>query len=235
MACCSTTGTDAFRLNALSSNRGALEYTISLPPGGTAFIIGSSTLHLYSAYTSNNPPAPYLLTLGSSVISANAASAFDIDGQTFTPDDAITISDTLYSLLSGGTGIVIHSSTYSFSKYDFTLTGDSAGDLVLDSQTLIPGEITTVDGTVVLMASSGGIAIVGGQTKTLVTSTEAGGIGGYVWSALGGTTEGGGGAASTAVGYTIATAGSFKVDIDGQKAAMAMVFGNLMIIAVHVW
>lgn len=56
-----------------------------------------------------------------------------------------------------------------------------------------------------------------------------------MWSALGGTTEGGGGAASTAVGYTIATAGSFKVDIDGQKAAMAMVFGNLMIIAVHVW
>lgn len=70
-------------------------------------VVGSST----AAVLSNAPALP-AITVGSSVITANEASNYVIDGQTLAPGSAIVVNgDTTIELASGGTELVVDGST----------------------------------------------------------------------------------------------------------------------------
>lgn len=98
----------------------------SLAPGATEIVIGSSTV-LLSQPTPGPKIGMPILTVGTSVLTENSASAFVIDGKTVAPGgSAITISGTVYSLQPGASRIVVAGSTIQLSKpTDSTRTGNN--------------------------------------------------------------------------------------------------------------
>ncbi|KAG4439852.1 hypothetical protein IFR05_004665 [Cadophora sp. M221] len=137
--------------------------------------------------------AGLVITIGSSVISANSASQFIIGDQTLALGSSITIgsgsSTTVLALQTTGSDTVLvvgdSSSTLRLAAVatigGFVVTADSASNYVIGGQTLAPGSEIVVSGTTISLAS-GGTLIEG--TKTMVQST---GIGGIIWSVFGGT------------------------------------------------
>lgn len=166
---------------------------LSLAPGGTALVIGSSTSVLAAAAgeASEIPE----LTIGSQTFTANAATQFFLgSGQTLTPGGTAVVSGTTISLDSEASAIVINGQTRSFgSSPDAAITSppeiirvngqafapNAGGTYLISGQTLTPGgsiTITGVNGVETLSLASSGtelVAVVSGHTVTNTLDTAA--------------------------------------------------------------
>jgi hypothetical protein len=167
---------------------------LSLAPGGTALVIGSST----SAITAAAGAASEIpeLTIGSQTFTANAATQFFLaPGQTLTPGGTAVISGTTLSLESGASAIVVNGETRIFgsSSPDSMVTSspsvirvdgqafaaNAGGTYLISGQTLTPGgsiTITGSNGAQTLSLSPSGtelVAVVSGHTITNTLSDSA--------------------------------------------------------------
>lgn len=111
--------------NPISINR--TPYALIYVPQGQALVIGSVTSFIVPTAISTKQPV--IITLGSSIYTANAESEIVIGSQTLVPGDkAITIDHTPYYLYMGAfgaEGLVIGSSTTSFFPSSLMLTGNT--------------------------------------------------------------------------------------------------------------
>lgn len=159
---------------------------ISLALGANVAVIAGQTQSLYPASFTAKP----VITVGGSTHTANAASAFDIAGQTLSPGGVITVSNTPISLATGGSFAVLAGSTQSlalapaptapptFTFNGSTYTAGSGSAFLISGQALTEGGVVTVAGTPISYASNGGDVVVG-------TSTEGVNIGGLIMSGFG--------------------------------------------------
>jgi hypothetical protein len=166
---------------------------LSLAPGGTALVIGSSTSAIAApAGAASEIPE---LTIGSQVFTANAATQFFLAaGQTLTPGGTAVVSGTTISLDSEASAIVVNGQTRSFgSSPDATITSppeiirvdgqafapNAGGTYLISGQTLSPGGSITVTGPngveTYSLASSGTelVAVVSGHTITSTLDAAA--------------------------------------------------------------
>lgn len=105
------------------------------------------------------------------------------------------------------------------------VTVNSAGQYIYGSQTPIPGgQAITISETPVSLAPSASDVVVGGTTELLPWSTNVPGIGGYVYSALGGTPI----ATGTTQGL-IATASGTRVFSSQSWNIVALVMINVLV------
>jgi len=167
---------------------------LSLAPGGTALVIGSST----SAITAAAGAASEIpeLTIGSQTFTANAATQFFLaPGQTLTPGGTAVISGTTLSLESGASALVVNGETRIFgsSSPDSMVTSspsiirvdgqafaaNAGGSYLISGQTLAPGGSITVTGSngaqTLSLSPSGNklVAVVSGHTVTNTLSDSA--------------------------------------------------------------
>ena len=188
---------------------------LSLAPGGTALIVGSST----SVITATAGAASEIpeLTIGSQTFTANAATQFFLaPGETLTPGGTAVVSGMTVSLESGASAVVINGETRIFGSHDSTITSspniirvdgetfapNSGGTYLISGQTLTPGgsiTITGPNGAETLSLSPAGselVAVVSGHTITNTISDSAAAdataapvltIGGQTFTALPGT------------------------------------------------
>ncbi|KAF6221593.1 hypothetical protein HO133_001559 [Letharia lupina] len=159
---------------------------ISLAPGASVAVIAGQTQSLSAA----GPTAGSAITFAGSTYTANAASAFVIEGQTLFSGSVITVSSTPISLATGGSFAVVAGLTQPlavapaptgppiFTFHGSTYTAGTGSDFLIGSQTLTEGGVVTVAGTPISYASNGRDVVVG-------TSTEAVKIGGLIMSGFG--------------------------------------------------
>ena len=180
---------------ALPSDSGIQIGTSVLLPGaaatiaGTPVIVGSSNdLIIGSNTITYTPPsaaaaAAAVVTLGSTLITANSASEFVIEGQTLAPGNSpLVIASTTYSLPTSGSAIIINGVTSPLAiptvstavnqiltlgpDNDETITRIPNGNIIIDNQTLSPaGPAATISGKPISIDLEGGI-IVGSSTYT---------------------------------------------------------------------
>ncbi|MCJ1317982.1 hypothetical protein MMC15_003309 [Xylographa vitiligo] len=219
--------------------------TRTLQPGGPALTISGTVLSLFSSATALllagstiplSPPLstapPAVLTLGAATYTAstNAAGNLVIGTQTLVPGgQPLTISGTVLSLFPSGTALLLAGSTIplfpplpttpsrilTLGTAPYTAITNTAGNLVIGTQTLLPGEAVTVAGTVLSLDPAGtkvmiestttvpfprGVGAIGGLQTTMVGSVVVSalgggyaGLGGVVISEYGATPTGGGG------------------------------------------
>ena len=159
---------------------GALAITVSGTPISLAHdasvaVVGGTTQSLYP-----NVPTDYLeMTFAGATYTANPDSAIVIQGQTLMPGSpAITISSTPISLAPGAVVAVVAGQTQSLSLGrpaanpvitvgGSTYTANAASAFAIAGQTLSPGGIITVSGTLISLASSASFAVVAGSTQSL--------------------------------------------------------------------
>jgi hypothetical protein len=153
---------------------------------------GSRTILVVGSSSSVLQPQPTtVVTIGSARITPNADSGYVVGSQTLAPGaSAITISGVEYSLAPGGGQIVAGSSTLILTSRPALPVGSAkitpvaSSEYVIGSQTLSPGaSAITVSGVKYSLASDGGQIVAGSSTQVL---TSEAGVGGYIWSALGG-------------------------------------------------
>jgi hypothetical protein len=152
--------------------------------------------------------------------SANNPPIFTFQGQTLSPGDAATFGGSPVSGLPGQDGVVIDGSqTVQVSNGQATtiqqsglepLTVSRSGSvLIVDGQTLSPGQQVTAGQTTVSLAQSTGVLYVNGAATTLAgpsitiggtvytatapadPSTSGGDLGGYIYSGIGGSSVSG--------------------------------------------
>lgn len=190
---------------------------VSLVSSGNAVIVGSTISNglIVGTKTSFLPNmifpaepthaqvgAPPILTIGSSTLTANAATQFFIaSGQTLTPGGTATVGGQLVSLGPSASFIVVAGSTQilpdvapaqptsqpeitiggstitalpNSNVRDFGQPGDGASgpSFVVSGQTLAPGHQITVDGNTISLAPAGSFVVVNGVTST-VANAEA--------------------------------------------------------------
>ena len=145
---------------------------ISLDPGASFAIIGSSTV----AIASGTPQTPHVLSANGLSYTANSASKFIIDGQTLAPGSAITASGTVLSLDSGASFAVIGTSTIPiatnapvtnevFTYANQAYTPNTESKIVIQGQTLAPGSAINVSGTQLSMGTAATDVVVGTSTQ----------------------------------------------------------------------
>ena len=153
---------------------------ISEAPGGAFAVVGGSTQSLITPAPSQGPA---LLTFGGSTYTADANSQFVVGGQTLTPGGQITVSGTALSEGAAGSGIVVvggsstqllghggaalMTSAAVMTFGDQTITANSAGNFVVDGQTLTPGGVITVSGTPISEGTGAGNVVFGSSTEIL--------------------------------------------------------------------
>ena len=154
---------------------------LSLAPGGTQVVVGSSTIGIIPTFTP--PSLPLLpLTLGSQTYTADSNYHYTIASQTLTPGGpAVTISGTRVSLAPGGTEAVVGGSTIELTPTftpsspvpiltlgSQTYTAESNSAYIIDGQILIPGgSAITVSGTRLSLAPSATQFIIGSSAIIL--------------------------------------------------------------------
>ena len=161
---------------------------ISLANGGAFAAVGTSIQLLTPAEPTTKAS---ILTFKGTTYTADASSAFIIDGQTLTTGSVITVDGTVLSLESEGTAAIVGSSTQMLVSATIigsnaatihlgaeTYTENSAGEFIISGQTLAKGGEITVSGTPVSFEAGGTGVVVG-------SSTEAVGVGGWIMSGLG--------------------------------------------------
>ena len=150
----------------------------TLQPGGPPITLSGLVYSLAPAASSGDSKSATLY-----VVNAPSPPA----GVTAGVDPAITIAGDVFSPLATGYGFVV------------------------DGSTMLPGQVVTISGTVVSLASDGHGLVVGSSTMVLAQETGAPlsggeGVGGYIWSGLGGTADatatagGGGGQGAIVIG-----------------------------------
>ncbi|KAK4992693.1 hypothetical protein LTR66_006223 [Elasticomyces elasticus] len=180
--------------------------TVSIAASGSGIVVNGQT----SPLVVPTPLAP-IVTLGSQVFTytPTAACQLVVDSHTLYPGGpAVTVSGETISLPASATNAIVingHTSTLSSGSGTVTLSVGShqltltpltvPSAIVIASQTLYPGgtAITVGSETLSLPATGGGIVVASGS----VTSTQ--GLGGYIWSGLGGSATAAG---STPAAYT---------------------------------
>ncbi|MCJ1227851.1 hypothetical protein MMC12_004510 [Toensbergia leucococca] len=157
--------------------------TISLAASGSAIVV--------NGVTSTPQPAPSALTIAGTTVTPNAAGQYVVGSQTLTPGSAITVSGTTISLAPSGSAVIINGVTSNLyatpsllAIAGLTLTPTSGSKYIVGSQTLSPGEAITVSGTVVSLAPGASDIVVGGSTQVLQSHSQ--GLGGLIYSGLGG-------------------------------------------------
>ena len=151
---------------------------LSLAPSATAITVGDVTVPL-------QPPSSLapVITIGPSVYTASSSSFFVISSQTLFPSGSpLTISGTVLSLFPSATAILLAGSIVPLSPplsttrpamliagtATYTATTNTAGDLVIGTQTLHPGGTPlTISGTVISLFPSGTAFLIAGSTIAL--------------------------------------------------------------------
>lgn len=201
----------------------------SLSPSGTALQIGSSIVPL--------APSALAITVGGHPVTANSDGAYVIDGQTLRAGGSTTnVSGTVYSLFPSGTALQVGSSTIPLTtaKPAVTLggqalTADAAGDYVIGSQTLKPGGVPiTVSGTAISLGKDGNTVVVGGKTEVLASTTSQG-IGGLIWSGVGGGGSADGGGAGPAETGVVQFTGA------GTMGKVGLVWASWVVVATMIF
>ena len=191
---------------------------ISVAPDGAFAVVGPSTHSLLPLTTSTNEN--HQLAFQDTTYTADLYGDFTIDGQTLRPGRQITVSGTVISFASDGSYAIIGgsaqllspapASTASLKVLHFagkTYTADAHGDFLINGRTLHPGDMLTVSGTVVSLASDDAFVVIGGSTQwldpqtTTATSSADGegggsgadGVGGLIMSGFRDGSGGGGG------------------------------------------
>lgn len=157
---------------------------VFLPPSATAIVVGGTTSGLPQVLTptTQHQPPP-ILTIGSSTLTGNAATQYFIaPGQTLTAGGTVVIDDTTISLAPSASFIVIGGSTQLLAPAataapeiiigGSAITANSgnpgaAPTFVISGTTLAPGQVRTIDGTIVSLAPSGSFIVIGGSTQML--------------------------------------------------------------------
>ena len=137
-------------------------------PSANIIILGPSTEALAIPALATAATIPPILTIGPSLLTADASSNYIIDGQALIPDAlAITISGTPISLAPSATALVVGSSTENLSPALLRLTtallvpslgtacitADTATAYIIDAETLHPGFAITVSGATAATSS----------------------------------------------------------------------------------
>jgi hypothetical protein len=175
---------------------------VSLAPGASAIVVGSSTSVLVASGSPGDRvnadgPAPFLTLTADS----NSASEYVIEDQTIKPGGpVINIAGTPVSLDTQATALFVGSSTIPIAVVPYsgdqaqqegaqlaakpparltlagtTATLNSASEYVIADQTLRPGEpAITVSGTPISLAPQATAVVVGSSTSILVTALHAG-------------------------------------------------------------
>ena len=193
---------------------------VSLAPGASIAVIGSSTQSLTSPVRTKAP----VITHGGSTYTASS-SAFTIDGQRLTPGGQITVSGTPISLASDASVAVIGSSTQSLQyaitttnplgqdhvlSFDgSTITADSSSAFVIAGEILTPGGEITVSGTPISLGSGGNVAVVGSRTQQLALPTPT--DQGRILTFAGSTFTADGSSIFTIAGQTLSPGGAITV------------------------
>lgn len=173
--------------------------TISLGPSASIAVVNGVTETL--VFSPTITPAPVLSVDGQAFTATSGT--FVIDGQTLTPGGVFTVDGTVISLSPSATIAVVNGVTTTLayapmitSPPTLTIAGEvytaTSGSFVIDGQTLTPGGVLTVDGTVVSLGPSATIAVINGITSTLaypptITSPPTLTIAGQVYTATSGT------------------------------------------------
>jgi hypothetical protein len=160
---------------------------VFLPSSATAIVVDGRTSELPQVLApTSQPRPPPILTIGSSTLTGNAATQFFVaPGQTLTPGGTIAVDGTIVSLAPSASFIVIGGTTQILPTAVSVVTsrpeiviggstitanpGDSGAPptFIVSGTTLAPGQIRTIDGTVVSLAPSGSFIVIGGSTQTL--------------------------------------------------------------------
>ncbi|KAK0642370.1 hypothetical protein DIS24_g9110 [Lasiodiplodia hormozganensis] len=198
--------------------------TVSLNAADNTVYFNGVASSLDTSYPfSTSPP---ILTIGGSTVAPEVVGGsigYKIGGQTLTPGGSISADGTVISLAPGATALIINGVTQALNPVvatslpdvvigGTTISGiDKSGDTyVIGGQTLSPGGLITVDGTVFSLVPEGTALVVNGVTQVLGTGLTA--ISDIV---VGGTTLSGlFGAGSTYViaGQTLTIGGTITVD-----------------------
>lgn len=153
---------------------------ISIAPGASLAVIGSSTQSLVGAAITPQP----VLTFAGSTYTAGSSSEFLINGQTLTKGGTINVGGTQLSFGHVGTDVVIGTSTQQLLTPGVTtlaepiLTFDGstytaylASDFVIDSQKLTRGGAITINGTPISYGQGGTDVVIGTNTQELSTAS----------------------------------------------------------------
>lgn len=149
---------------------------------------------------------------------ANNAPVFTFQGQTLSPGNAATFGGSPVSGLSGQDGVVVDGTqtvivpdgqvtTVQQSGLEPLTVSRSGSALIVDGQTLSPGQQVTAGQTTVSLAQSTGVLYVNGAATTLAgpsitiggtvytatagASPSSGDLGGYIYSGIGGSSPSG--------------------------------------------
>lgn len=152
---------------------------ISLAPSATALVIGTSTQQLVTGATSLPT-----LSISTPTVSPNTVSQYTTSSQTLTPGGIITLSGTPISLAPSATALIIGSNTIPLDSSTVlpppltigsqVFTARIATQYIIGSQTLTPGGVITVSGTIVSLAPGDTAAVVGTSTEGLGALITAG-------------------------------------------------------------
>ena len=153
---------------------------ISLVPGGTQVVVGTTTQALSSQIL---PAVTSLkaLTIGAQTFFPNAQGQYIVGSQTLTQGGTISISGTPVAFATGGGYALIGSSTENLAITPppplrigtQTIAPNAQGQYVVGSQTLTPGAVITISGTPVSLAPGGAYAVIGTSTENLAAASSA--------------------------------------------------------------
>lgn len=151
---------------------------ISLAPSASAVVINGQTQQITPAYVASAA----VITVGSSKITANSLSQYVIGSQTISAGSpAITVSNQVLSLASGGSALVFGPSTKAVgtaSTFSVTsppiltfgtqaITANAQSAYVIGTQTLQAGSQIVVSGSTISLAPSATALVVNGHTVSL--------------------------------------------------------------------
>ena len=153
---------------------------ISIAPGASLAVIGSSTQSLVGSAISPQP----VLTFAGSTYTAGTSSDFLINGQTLTKGGAINLGGTELSFGQAGSYVIIGTSTQQLQTPSVTAmsepvltfdgstyTAGSSSDFVIDGQTLIRGGVIDVHGTRLSYGQDGTEVVIGTSAQKLGTAS----------------------------------------------------------------
>ncbi|KAK5714931.1 hypothetical protein LTR15_010347 [Elasticomyces elasticus] len=178
----SRVGPSSYDINGQTVSAGGIAtvggHTISVQSSGTAVVIDNSVT---SAFGSSPEPTGVLTLPSGSLQYSEVGSAYVIGSQTLAPGSIATISGQTLSLGSSGILVIDGSSTThlptstTYGQSVITLGGSlvtfqgTGSEVIVGSQTLVPGAVVTVNGETLSLApgGSGLVAVSGTQTSTL--------------------------------------------------------------------
>ncbi|MCJ1420146.1 hypothetical protein MMC32_006503 [Xylographa parallela] len=186
---------------------------ISLFPSATTLLVDNSTI---AVTPPRSTALSTMLTLGAATYITTTNAAGDLIVSTLTSlasGPTLTISDTVLPLIPSGTALLSASTIplypptittlaaiLTLGTSTYTAIPNAAGDLVVGTQTLLPGEAVTVAGTLLSLDPAGTEVVIGGTRTVPIAGggvpagvTGLPGMGGVVVSTSGGGYHGLGG------------------------------------------